>query len=216
VKGPDPTRILIVDDHKMVRNGLRTFISVNEDLTCVGEARNGEEAIEQCAALQPDVVLMDLKMPVMDGPTAIEHIRNRFPDVNIIALTTFDDPALARRSLEAGAVGYLLKDVEQEELVSAIRLAREGRGVVAANAMQALVARSAADDATPYSVALTQREGDILRLVASGLTNPQIGERLLISTSTVNFHVHNVLGKLGAKTRTEAVSIASREGLLEA
>ena len=215
MKGPEPTRILIVDDHKMVRSGLRTFISVIEDLTCVGEASNGGEAIEQCAALQPDVVLMDLRMPVMDGPTAIEHIRNRFPHVNIIALTTFDDPALARRALEAGAVGYLLKDVEQEELISAIRLAREGRGVVAANAMQALVARSAGDDTASHGVALTQRERDILGLVASGLTNPQIAERLLISTSTVNFHVHNLLDKLGAKTRTEAVSIASREGLLE-
>lgn len=210
-----PIRILIVDDHKMVRNGLQTFISVHDDLTCVGEARNGEEAIRQCEALQPDVVLMDLKMPVMDGPTAIEHIRSRFPEVNIIALTTFDEPALARRSLEAGAVGYLLKDVEQEELISAIRLAQEGRGVVAAGVMQALVARSARDDSSTYGVTLTQREGDILRLVASGLTNPQIAERLLISTSTVNFHVHNILEKLGAKTRTEAVSVASREGLLE-
>jgi len=211
----EPTRILVVDDHKMVRNGLRTFISVNEDLTCVGEARNGEEAIERCAALQPDVILMDLKMPVMDGPTAIEQIRSRFPDVNIIALTTFDDAALARRAIEAGAVGYLLKDVEEEELISAIRLASEGRGVIAAEAMQALVARSAGTAMASHDVNLTEREGDIIRLVASGLTNPQIAERLLISTSTVNFHVHNILDKLGAKTRTEAVSIASREGLLE-
>lgn len=211
----DPTRILIVDDHKMVRNGLRTFISVNDDLICVGEAPNGKEAIEQCEALQPDVVLMDLRMPVMDGPTAIEQICRRFPNVNIIALTTFDDPALARRSLEAGAVGYLLKDVEQEELISAIRLARDGRSVVAASAMQALVAGQAGGDPVSCSVRLTQREGDILGLVANGLTNPQIAERLLISTSTVNFHVHNILDKLGAKTRTEAASIASREGLLE-
>ena len=206
-------RILVVDDHKVVRKGLRTFIAVHDDLLLVGEAGNGDEAIEQCAALLPDVVLMDLKMPVMDGPTAIGHIRARFPDVAIIALTSFDDDTLAQQALEAGAIGYLFKDVEEDELMSAIRLASQGRGVVAPSAMQALVARRHDED--DYEVALTTREADTLALVAQGLTNPQIAERLSISVSTVNFHVHNVLDKLGAKTRTEAVVLAAREGLID-
>ncbi len=206
-------RVLVVDDHKVVRKGLRTFIAVHDDLILVGEAGNGEEAVEQCAELLPDVVLMDLKMLVMDGPTAIEHIRERFPDVSIIALTSFDDDTLARQALEAGAIGYLFKDVEEDELMSAIRLANQGRGIVAPEAMQALVARSRDED--EYAVDLTAREQETLALVARGLTNPQIAKRLSISVSTVNFHVHNVLDKLGAKTRTEAVVIAAREGLID-
>jgi DNA-binding NarL/FixJ family response regulator len=207
-------RVLIVDDHKVVRMGLRTFIAVQEDLELVGEAGNGEEAIEQCAALHPDVVLMDLKMPVMDGPTAIAHIRNRFPEIKVVALTSFDDDKIAQRALEAGAIGYLFKDVDEDDLMSAIRFAYQGRGVVAPEAMQALVARSRGD-IDVYSVGLTEREQETLDLVARGLTNPEIAAKLMISVSTVNFHVHNVLDKLGAKTRTEAVVIAAREGLIE-
>jgi NarL family two-component system response regulator LiaR len=208
--GGDHIRVLVVDDHKVVRTGLRTFISVNEDLDFVGEAGNGEEAIEQCAALRPDVVLMDLKMPVMDGPTAIENIRTRFPDVQIVALTSFDDESMAQRALEAGAIGFLFKDADEDELISAVRLAAKGRGVVAPEAVRALIDR-ANDD---YQLHLTDREREVLSMVARGLTNPQISERLMISVSTVNFHVHNILDKLGAKTRTEAVAIAVREGLI--
>ncbi len=209
----DRIRVLVVDDHKVVRKGLRTFIAVNDDLELVGEAGNGEEAIKQAEALSPDVVLMDLKMPVMDGPTAIEHIRASSPDVQIVALTSFDDESLAQRAIDAGAIGYLFKDAEEEELISAIRLASQGRSVLAPGAMRALVARSS--DTEPYQVRLTDRELEILRLVTRGLTNPQIAERLIISVSTVNFHVHNILDKLGAKTRTEAVAIAAREGLID-
>jgi DNA-binding NarL/FixJ family response regulator len=207
----DRIRILVVDDHQVVRSGLRTFISVNDDLELVGEAANGVQAIEQVVAVNPDVVLMDLKMPVMDGPTAIERIRSEHPDVQVVALTSYGDPLLARRALKAGALGYLFKDADEHELISAIRLASEGRGLVAPEAMQALVDW----DADEYSVRLTDRERQILLLVAEGWTNPQIGEKLDISVSTVNFHVHNLLDKLGAKTRTEAVSIATREGLLD-
>ena len=209
----DRIRVLVVDDHKVVRKGLRTFIAVNDDLELVGEAGNGEEAIKQAEALSPDVVLMDLKMPVMDGPTAIEHIRASSPDVQIVALTSFDDESLAQRAIDAGAIGYLFKDAEEEELISAIRLASQGRSVLAPGAMRALVARSS--DTERYQVRLTDRELEILRLVTRGLTNPQIAERLIISVSTVNFHVHNILDKLGAKTRTEAVAIAAREGLID-
>jgi NarL family two-component system response regulator LiaR len=207
-------RVLVVDDHQVVRKGLRTFISVHDDLELVGEAGNGEEAIEQCAALLPDVVLMDMKMPVMDGPTAIEHIRARFPEVNIVALTSFTDDAFAQRALEAGAIGYLFKDVDEDELISAIRLAGKGHGVVAPEAVRALANHSRTEEDTS-AVGLTEREQTTLGLVAQGLTNPQIADRLMISISTVNFHVHNVLDKLGAKTRTEAVVIAAREGLID-
>jgi DNA-binding NarL/FixJ family response regulator len=206
-------RVLVVDDHKVVRKGLGTFIAVHDDLELVGEAGNGEEAMEQCDALHPDVVLMDLKMPVMDGPTAIKHIRTRYPDINIVALTSFDDDSLAQQALEAGAIGYLFKDVDEDELMAAIRLASNGRGIVAPEAMQALIARTPRDG-EEYSVVLTDREQEILELLARGLTNPKIATNLTISVSTVNFHVHNVLDKLGAKTRTEAVVIAAREGLI--
>lgn len=207
-------RVLIVDDHQVVRKGLRMFISVHDDLELVGEAGNGEEAIEQCAALLPDVVLMDMKMPVMDGPTAIEHIRTRFPEVNVVALTSFTDDAFARRALEAGAIGYLFKDVDEDELISAIRLAGKGHGVVAPEAVQALTTHARIEEDVS-AVGLTEREQTTLDLVARGLTNPQIADRMMISISTVNFHVHNVLDKLGAKTRTEAVVIAAREGLID-
>lgn len=207
-------RVLVVDDHKVVRKGLRTFLSVHDDLELVGEAANGEEAIEQCAALNPDVVLMDLKMPVMDGPTAIGHLHSQFPETKVVALTSFDDDKLAQRALDAGAIGYLFKDVEEDELVTAIRFANRGRGVVAPEVMQALVARSL-NEGDAYSITLTSREQQTLDLVARGLTNPEIANRLTVSVSTVNFHVHNVLDKLGAKTRTEAVVIAAREGLID-
>lgn len=207
-----PIRVLVVDDHKVVRNGLRTFISVSDDLEMVGEAGNGREAVERCAELLPDVVLMDMKMPVMDGPTAIEQIRDQFPEVNVVALTSFDDEAFARRALEAGAVGYLLKDIGEKELALAIRQASQGQGTVAAGTMRALIDQSRGDE---YAVDLTDRERETLDLVATGLTNPQIADRLMVSVSTINFHVHNVLEKLGAKTRTEAVSIAAKEGLLD-
>ena len=207
----DRIRVLVVDDHKVVRKGLHTFIAVNDDIELIGEAGNGEEAIEQVAALDPDVVLMDLKMPVMDGPTAIGRIRANHPDVQVVALTSFDDESMAQRALEAGAIGFLFKDAEEDELISAIRLAAKGRGVVAPEAVRALIDR-ASDD---YQLHLTDREREILSMLARGLTNPQIAERLMISVSTVNFHVHNILDKLGAKTRTEAVTIAVREGLIE-
>jgi NarL family two-component system response regulator LiaR len=207
-------RVLVVDDHKVVRKGLATFIAVHNDLTFVGEAGNGEEAIEQCAALHPDVVLMDLKMPVMDGPTAIGIIHDRFPEINIVALTSLDDDTTAQRALGAGAIGYLFKDVEEDELMSAIRLASQGRGIVAPEAIRALISHSA-DQENGYSVGLTARERETLDLVARGLTNPEIAQKLTVSVSTVNFHVHNVLDKLGAKTRTEAVVIAAREGLID-
>lgn len=209
----DRVRVLLVDDHGVVRKGLRLFLSLTEDLEVVAEAKNGAEAIEQTAALRPDVVLMDLQMPVMDGPTAIEQIRTRHPDVQIVALTSFHDESLAKRALEAGAIGYVFKDADEEELITAVRLAAAGRGLIAPEVMRSLV--DGPDAEAEYEVRLTERESEVLRLMADGKTNPQAATELSISVSTVGFHVHNVLTKLGAKTRTEAVTIAAREGLIE-
>jgi len=205
-------RVLVVDDHRVVRLGLRTLMSVVDGFECVGEAGNGQEALVLVGELLPDVVLMDLKMPVMDGPTAIAQIRSDYPSVGVVALTSLEDESMAARALEAGALGYLFKDAGEDELVGAIRLAAKGQGVVAPEAMRALVAQRTA---AQYEVQLTEREGEVLRLVGRGFTNPQIADALAISVSTVSFHVHNVLDKLGAKTRTEAVSIAAREGLID-
>jgi len=212
----DRIRLLIVDDHKVVRNGLRVFISLYDDIKVVGEASNGQRALEQCAAHQPDVVLMDMVMPVMDGPTATRLIREQFPEVQVVALTSFDEEALVHQAIEAGAVGYLHKDVEEEGLIGAIRSAREGRPVLAPEAMQALMNRSARPMEPATAEPLTKREREVLTLMAQGMTNPQIAEQLVISPSTVQFHVHNILGKLGVGTRTEAVAMAIQSKLIDA
>lgn len=209
----DRVRVLLVDDHGVVRKGLRIFLSLAADLEVVGEARNGVEAVEQTAACRPDVVLMDLQMPIMDGPTAIEQIRSQHPDVEVVALTSFHDESLAKRALEAGAIGYVFKDADEEELISTVRLAGQGRGLVAPEVMRSLLERSESE--TDYEVRLTEREREVLRLMAVGKTNPEAATQLSISVSTVGFHVHNILTKFGAKTRTEAVTIAVREGLIE-
>jgi NarL family two-component system response regulator LiaR len=211
----DKIRLLIVDDHKVVRNGLQVFISLYDDIEVVGEARNGQQAVEQCATHQPDVVLMDMVMPVMDGPTATRLIREQFPKVQVVALTSFDEEEIVQRAIEAGAVGYLYKDVEEDELIDAIRSAREGRPVLAPEAMKALMDRTVAPVESPAVEPLTKREQEVLSLVAQGMTNPQIAEQLVISTSTVQFHVHNILGKLGVGTRTEAVAMAIQSKLIE-
>ena len=208
-------RLLIVDDHKVVRNGLKVFILLYDEIELVGEAKNGRQAMEQCAIHQPDVVLMDLVMPVMDGPTAIRHIREQFPQVHIVALTSFKDEALVHQALAAGALGYLYKDVEEEELIGAIRAASQGRSVLAGEAMRALVNHTANPPEPPTIEPLTKREREILILMARGRTNPQIAEQLVISPSTVHFHVHNILAKLQVQTRTEAVAIAIQHKLID-
>jgi NarL family two-component system response regulator LiaR len=207
-------RLLIVEDHKVVRNGLKLFISLFEEIELVGEAQNGRQALEQCIQHQPDVVLMDMVMPVMDGPTAIKAIRARFPSTQIIALTSFEEEELVNRAMAAGAISYLYKDVEEDELVGAIRAAHEGRSVLAPEAMQALVKQATAQEEPDVFEPLTPREKEILSLVAQGMTNPQIADQLVISPSTVHFHVHNILTKLHAQTRTEAVMIATQIKLI--
>jgi DNA-binding NarL/FixJ family response regulator len=198
----------------VVRNGLKIFISTFDEIELVGEAQNGRQALELCAKHQPDVVLMDLVMPVMDGPTAIQHISEQFPEIKIVALTSYDDEDLILRAMAAGAIGYLFKDADEEELIGAVRGAYEGRSMLAKEAMQALVNQAVRKEEQATLEPLTKRELEILALVAQGMTNPQIAEQLVISRSTVNFHLHNILPKLQAGTRTEAVRIAIQNKLI--
>jgi two-component system, NarL family, response regulator LiaR len=207
-----PIRVLVVDDHEIVRSGLAAFLLVIPDMEMVGTARNGLEALSQCAHLHPDVVLMDLSMPLMDGVTATARIRAAHPDIQVIVLTSFKDQELVRQALEAGAIGYLLKDLGVEDLAAAIRNACAGKPTLAPEAAQALIQATFRPRKPAYD--LTAREQDVLAHMVEGLSNAEIAERLVISESTVKFHVSNILGKLKAGSRTEAVSIALQAGLV--
>ena len=207
-----PIRVMLVDDHTMVRRGLATFLKVFDDLQLAGEAESGEDAIRLCADVLPDVILMDMVLPAMDGATATRLIRQKFPQVQIIALTSFKEGALIKQALEAGAIGYLLKDISAEELVQAIRAAHAGRATLSPEAAQALV-QNASQPPTP-GLDLTEREREILALMVEGLNNIQIAGRLTVSPATVKSHVSNILSKLGVSSRTEAATIALRNHIV--
>lgn len=206
-------KVLLVDDHNVVRSGLAAFLMAFDDLDLVGEANNGEEAVRKVKELDPDVVLMDLVMPKMDGAEATEEIMDYDPDLKVIALTSFKEKDLIERVMEAGAIGYLLKNVGADELAEAIRDAFDGKPTLAPEAAQALIQKTRKPKNQVEE--LTPREKEVLQLMGEGLTNPQIADELVISNSTVKFHVSSILGKLNVESRTEAVVYALKHDLID-
>jgi len=204
-------RVLLVDDHTVVRQGLRMFLSLDSELTIVGEAVNGADALQKAHDLQPDVILMDLMMPVMDGITAIGILRRDLPDIEIIALTSVLEDTSVFNAMCAGATGYLLKDTEAEELCRAIKAAAAGQVQLSPQAAARLLREVPAPDSPEQ---LTERETDVLRLLAQGMANKEIAVALTIGEKTVKTHVSNILGKLGVVSRTQAALYAVRIGLV--
>jgi NarL family two-component system response regulator LiaR len=208
-----PIRVMIVDDHSMVRTGLAAFVQVTPDLALAGEARDGQQALRLCEELQPDVVLMDLVMPVMDGVAATRTIHERWPQIQVIALTSYQEQDLVQEAIRAGAISYLLKDVSLEELAEAIRAAYAGRPTLAPEAAQALIEATRRGPEPGHD--LTRREREVLVLMVEGLNNPQIGERLNIGVTTVRSHVSKILSKLEVSNRAEAIALALRSKLVD-
>jgi two-component system, NarL family, response regulator LiaR len=208
-------RVMVVDDHAVVRSGLGAFLIAYDDLDFVGEAESGQQAIQLCEQLHPDVILMDIKMPGMDGVETTRRIQERYPQTKIIALTSFKDQESVHNALKAGAIGYLLKNASAEDLAEGIRAAHAGQVTLAPEATQALVqvARNLYDEDKPGQD-LTKREMQVLALLVAGKSNPEIAETLVVSLSTVKYHVSGVLSKLGVKSRTEAVAIAVQHNLV--
>jgi NarL family two-component system response regulator LiaR len=197
----------------MLRRGLRFFLKGFDDLELVGEGCSGKEAIDLCAETEPDVILMDMVMPDMDGATTTQIIRERFPQVQVIALTSFQEEDLIERALQAGAIGYLLKNVSAQDLAQAIREAHAGRSTLAPEATQVLIQASRRrSDQQDYG--LTDREQQVLALMVKGLSNAEIAERLVITVSTVKFHVRGILGKLDVSSRAEAIALAWQQKLV--
>ena len=205
-------RVLIVDDHAMVRKGLLTFLKNQPELDLMGEACNGREAIEFCEQNQPDVILMDLVMPEMGGVAATRTIHQRWPHVQVIALTSFQEKELVQDALQAGAIGYLLKNVSGEELAEAIRQAHGGRPTLAPEAVQALI--QPPSEVENLAVGLTRREHEVLALLVKGMSNPEIAGHLFISRATVKVHISSILSKLGVSSRAEAISLAIQNKLV--
>ncbi len=207
-------RVMIVDDHDMIRSGLSVFIEAFEDLELVAEARDGQTALQLCERLHPDVILMDLIMPHMDGVATTRAIREAHPEIQVLALTSFTEKQLVKAALEAGAIGYLLKDVSIDELADAVRAAHRGKPTLAPEAFQMLVAAKQEADEAPH-FDLTDREKEVLALIVEGLNNNAIASRLVISRSTVKTHVSNILPKLGVANRTEAAAVAMEHHLVD-
>ena len=211
ISSAQPIRVMLVDDHTMVRRGLATILKIFDDLQLVGEAENGEDAIQLCAEVLPDVILMDMVLPMMDGETATRAIHQKFPQAQIIALSSFKEGSLIKKALEAGAIGYLLKNVSADDLAQAIRAAYAGRATLSPEATQALVETTNLQPKPGLD--LTEREREVLALMIEGLSNMQIAGSLTVSPSTIKSHVSNILSKLGVASRTEAVTLALRNGL---
>ncbi len=210
---PEIIRVLIVDDHGMVRKGLVAYLGNRPDLSVVGEARDGREAIQYCEQLHPDVLLMDLVMPEMGGVAATRAIHQRWPQVQVIALTSFQEKDLVQDALQAGAIGYLLKNVTGDELYQAICRAYTGRPTLAPEALQALIQPN--EEASGLGKDLTRRELEVLALLAKGFSNPEIAERLVVSRATVKVHISSILSKLDVSNRAEAIALAIQHKIVK-
>ena len=208
-----PIRVMIVDDHAMLRGGLAFFLKGFDDLMLVGDTDNGRDAIELCAQCRPDVILMDMVMPDMDGAEATRLVREKYPEIQIIALTSFQERDLIERALQAGAIGYLLKNVTAEGLATAVREAYAGRSTLAPEATEILI-RATRRRSEQRDYGLTDREREVLALLVEGLSNAEIAERLVISVATVKFHVRGILTKLEVTSRTEAMTLAWKQNLV--
>ena len=205
-----PIRLLIADDHPVVRDGLRAMLATQPDMELVGEAATGTEAVAHARALRPDVVLMDLQMPDLDGPAAIATLREQAPEVRVLVLTTYGTDADITRAVDAGATGYLLKDAPREQLFGAIRAAAKGESVLSPSVATRVLGRMRA----PAEEALSPRELEILGAVARGLSNKDIGRQLYVSEATVKTHLLRVFSKLGVDDRTAAVTVALERGII--
>jgi DNA-binding NarL/FixJ family response regulator len=205
-----PIRLLIADDHPVVRDGLRAMLATQPDMELVGEAATGTQAVAHARALLPDVVLMDLQMPELDGPGAIASLREQAPQVRVLVLTTYGTDADITRAVDAGATGYLLKDAPREQLFGAIRAAARGESVLSPSVATRVLGRMRA----PAEEALSPRELEILQAVARGLSNKDIGRRLYVSEATVKTHLLRVFSKLGVDDRTAAVTVALERGII--
>jgi len=205
-------RILLVDDHAVVRSGLSKFLMVNKDLELVGEASDGVEAVQMAGLHKPDVILMDLMMPGMDGITATREIHQKYPQIRVIALTSFSEQNMVQGALQAGAIGYLQKNVTAAELGNAIRSAHTGRMTLSPEAAQVLA--NAVAQPHIQGNELTERERDVLKGMVDGLNNNEIAEKLFISLGTVKFHISNIFQKLGVDSRVEAVKMSIEQKLV--
>jgi two-component system, NarL family, response regulator LiaR len=205
-------RVMIVDDHAVVRGGLSKFLMIHQDLALVGEAESGEEAIVLAQRLHPDVILMDLKMGGMDGVTATRLVREKCPGCRVIVLTSFAEDNMVQGALQAGAIGYLLKNVTAGELAAAIRSAYAGRMTLSSEATEALV--HSTTQPVVHGDELTEREREVLVLLVDGLSNQEIADKLFLGIGTVKFHVRNIYSKLGVDSRVAAVTLAMQRHLV--
>ena len=217
---PDPIRVLLVDDQRLMRDGLRTLLELEPDIDVVGEAGNGQEAVQLYVDLRPTVVLMDIRMPIMNGVEATARLCHDWPDANIIILTTFDDDTSLFEGLRSGAKGYLLKDVSGDELATAVRAVAGGNTLLGSSVAQRVLAQFAEPTPPPIAAGLpdplSERELEILRLIAQGMSNSEIAARLFLAEGTVKNYVSNILQKTSTRDRTQAVLRAQSLGLLNA